>query len=95
MQYKLSSDSSVSSLSQVSGRCSINSENSGATVSIESSASIVNCVNSVLSLNSVISLGGGVPSISDSICIVGQAFGLACRVAGHDLISWDCAFIET
>ena len=92
MQYKLSSDSSVSSLSQVSGRCS---ENSGATVSIESSASIVNCVNSVLSLNSVISLGGGVPSISDSICIVGQAFGLACRVAGHDLISWDCAFIET
>ena len=95
MQYKLSSDSSVSSLSQVSGRCSINSENSGATVSIESSASIVNCVNSVLSLNSVISLGGGDPSISDGNCKLDKLLVGLVLLRDTILISWDCALIET
>ena len=95
MQYKLSSDSSVSSLSQVSGRCSINIENSGATVSIESSASIVNCVNSVLSLNSVISLGGGVPSISDGNCKLDKLLVGLVLLRDTILISWDCALIET
>ena len=79
MQYKISSDSSISSLSLVSSGSSVNNENSGGTVSIESSASSVNCVNCVFRLNSVISLGGGAPSISDGILFkVGQAFGLAC-----------------